>query len=266
MFLLGVAYQGGHIPLSAAAIEESIRLNQVEVDRNLAAFLWGRKYYHDARSVEEFLEPPKPKARPLPTAEHRAAQLRDYQNAAYADRYTQFVRQVSAREPALEEPVARYLYKLMAYKDEYEVARLLTKSAFEQQLGEMWDQVESIGYNLHPPILRALGWKKKLRLGQWFGGPLRILAKLKSLRGTPLDLFGYASVRREERELIVWYRAVMEECLQKLTPDNLRTALEIASLPDQIRGYEKIKSDSIALVKSQAAEKLAQMSQIPVLQ
>ena len=119
--------------------------------------------------------------------------MRDYQNAAYADRYTQFVRQVSAREPALEEPVARYLYKLMAYKDEYEVARLLTKSTFEQQLGEMWDQVESIGYNLHPPILRALGWKKKLRLGQWFGGPLRVLAKLKSLRGTPLDLFGYAA-------------------------------------------------------------------------
>jgi indolepyruvate ferredoxin oxidoreductase len=266
MFLLGIAYQGGHIPLSAAAIEESIRLNQVEVDRNLAAFLWGRKYYHDARSVEEFLDPPKPKAPTLPTAEHRAAELRDYQNAAYADRYTQFVRQVSAREPALEEPVARYLYKLMAYKDEYEVARLLTKSTFEQQLGEMWDQVESIGYNLHPPILRALGWKKKLRLGQWFGGPLRVLAKLKMLRGTPLDLFGYAAVRREERELIEWYRAVMEECLQKLTPDNLRTAIEIASLPDQIRGYEKIKSDSIALVKAQAAEKLAQMSQIPVLQ
>jgi indolepyruvate ferredoxin oxidoreductase len=264
MFLLGVAYQGGHIPLSAAAIEESIRLNRVEVDRNLAAFLWGRKYYHDARSVEEFLDPPKPKAVPLPTAEHRARELREYQNAAYADRYTQFVRQVAARAPALEEPVARHLYKLMAYKDEYEVARLLTKSSFQQQLGEMWEQVESIGYNLHPPLLRALGWKKKLQLGQWFGGPLRILAKLKVLRGTPLDLFGLAAVRREERELIGWYRGVMEQCLQKLTPDNLPIAIEIASLPDQIRGYEKIKSESIALVKAQAAEKLAQMSRVPV--
>jgi indolepyruvate ferredoxin oxidoreductase len=264
MFLLGVAYQGGHIPLSAAAVEESIRLNGVEVDRNLAAFLWGRKYYHDAPSVEEILEPSKPKAPPLPTVQHRAGELREYQNAAYAGRYTQFVRKVSAREPALEEPVSRYLYKLMAYKDEYEVARLLTKSTFEQQIGEMWEQVESIGYNLHPPILRALGWKKKLRLGQWFGGPLRVLAKLKALRGTPLDLFGYAAVRREERELIVWYRSVMEECLQKLTPDNLPTAIEIASLPDQIRGYEKIKSESVALVKVQAAEKLVQMSRIPV--
>ncbi len=266
MFLLGVAYQGGHIPLSSAAIEESIRLNGVEVDRNLAAFVWGRKYYHDARSVEEILEPPKPKARALATVEHRAAELREYQNAAYADRYTQFVRQVSAREPALEEPVARYLYKLMAYKDEYEVARLLTKSSFGQQLGEMWEQVESIGYNLHPPLLRALGWKRKMQFGQWFGGPLRVLAKLKVLRGKPLDLFGYAAVRREERELIGWYRNVMEECLHKLTPDNLPIAIEIASLPDQIRGYEKIKSENVALVKAQAAEKLAQMSQIPVLQ
>jgi indolepyruvate ferredoxin oxidoreductase len=264
MFLLGVAYQGGHIPLSAVAIEEAIRLNGAEVNRNVAAFLWGRKYYHDARSVEQILHPPKPAVPALPTVEHRARELRDYQNAAYADRYTQFVRQVSAREPALEEPVARYLYKLMAYKDEYEVARLLTKSSFEQQLGEMWEQVESIGYNLHPPLLRALGWKKKLQMGEWFGGPLHILARLKALRGTPFDLFGYAAVRREERALIDWYRRLIEDCLQKLTPDNLPIALEIASLPDQIRGYEKIKSDSIAMVKAQAADKLAQMSRIPV--
>jgi indolepyruvate ferredoxin oxidoreductase len=259
-----VAYQGGHIPLSAAAIEEAIRLNGAEVNRNVAAFLWGRKYFHDARSVEQILQPPKPGAAPLPTPEHRARELRDYQSAAYADRYAQFVRQVSAREPALEEPVARYLYKLMAYKDEYEVARLLTKSSFTDQLREMWEQVESIGYNLHPPLLRALGWKKKLQLGQWFGGPLRILAKLKALRGTPFDLFGYAAVRREERELIAWYRSLIEDCLEKLTPDNLPIAIEIASLPDQIRGYEKIKSDSVAMVKTQAADKLAQMSRVPV--
>jgi indolepyruvate ferredoxin oxidoreductase len=264
VFLMGVAYQGGHIPLSEAAIEEAIRLNGAEADRNIAAFTWGRKYFHDARSVEDILDPPKAKQAALPTAEHRARELREYQSAAYADRYSQFVRKVAAREPALEEPVARYLYKLMAYKDEYEVARLLTKPAFEHQIGEMWQQVESIGYNLHPPILRALGWKKKLHFGQWFGGPLRMLAKLKSLRGTPLDLFGYARVRREERELIVWYCKAIEQVLIKLTPENLPTAIEIASLPDQIRGYEKIKSDSVAEVKAQAADKLAQMSRIPV--
>jgi indolepyruvate ferredoxin oxidoreductase len=267
VFLLGVAYQGGHIPLSAAAIEEAIRLNGAEAERNLAAFLWGRKYFHDARSVEEVLAPPKPAADRLPTAESRARQLREYQNDAYARQYSEFVRQVAAKAPALEEPVAVYLYKLMAYKDEYEVARLLTKRNFAEQLGDMWEQVESIGYNLHPPILRSLGWKHKLQVGQWFGGPLRILARLKGLRGTPLDLFGYARVRREERELIVWYRGLIDQCLEKLTPENLPIAIEIASLPDQIRGYEKIKSESVARVKAIAADKLAQMSgvQIPVL-
>src|SRR5205085_12493969 len=121
----------------------------------------------------------------------------------------------------------------------------------------------SIGYNLHPPLLRALGWKKKLKVGQWFGGPLRILAKLKGLRGTPFDPFGYAKVRRQERELIEWYRNLIGQCLQKLTAENLPIGIEIASLPDQIRGYEMIKSDSVARVKAMAEEKLAQMSLIP---
>src|SRR5207253_9521960 len=215
-------------------------------------------------SVEDVLAPPKPKETRPPTVEHRRRELREYQNEAYAAQYAGFVRMVADRAPALSEPVARYLYKLMAYKDEYEVARLLTKRSFEQQLGDMWEQVESIGYNLHPPLLRALGWRKKLHLGQWFGGPLRILARMKMLRGGPLDLFGYARVRREERELIVWYRNLIEQCLQKLTPDNLALAIEIASLPDQIRGYEKIKSDSVAQVKAMAAEKLAEMSRVSV--
>ena len=264
VFLLGIAYQGGHIPLSAAAIEEAIRLNGAEAERNLAAFAWGRKYFHDARSVEELLAPPAPAQTPLPTAEHRALELSDYQDAAYARRYSEFVAKVAAREPALAEPVARYLYKLMAYKDEYEVARLLTRTEFEQQLTGMWEQVESIGYNLHPPLLRALGWKKKLKLGGWFGTPLRLLAKLKFLRGTPLDPFGYAGVRREERELIDWYRQLVEELLPKVTPENLAAAIAIASLPDQIRGYEKIKSDSVARVKAQAAAGLARLSTVPV--
>jgi indolepyruvate ferredoxin oxidoreductase len=147
----------------------------------------------------------------------------------------------------------------MAYKDEYEVARLLTKSTFQRQLTDMWEQVDSIGYNLHPPLLRALGWKRKMKFGQWFGSPLRVIAKMKFLRGTPFDPFGYASVRREERELIVWYRDVIERCLRALTPERLSLAIEIASLPDQIRGYEKIKSDNIARVKALATEKLAQM-------
>jgi indolepyruvate ferredoxin oxidoreductase len=261
VFLLGVAYQGGHIPLSETAIEEAIRLNGVGSEQNLAAFLWGRRYYHNAKSVEEYLRPPEQQEPRLPTIDHRARELREYQNADYARQYAEFVRRVAAQAPELEEPVARYLYKLMAYKDEYEVARLLTKPGFEKQIHQTWEDVDSIGYNLHPPMLRALGWKRKIQFGQWFGGPLRLLARLKMLRGTPFDIFGYARIRRDERALIAWYRELIEQCLQKLTPANLDLAIELASLPDQIRGYEEIKRESIIRVKALAAEKLGQMSE-----
>jgi indolepyruvate ferredoxin oxidoreductase len=258
VFLLGVAYQGGHVRLSAGAIEEAIRLNGAEVERNLAAFLWGRKYFHDARSVEAIFAPPAKAPEPrLGLVEHRTRELRAYQGETYAAQYGEFARRIADRAPALEEPVARYLYKLMAYKDEYEVARLLTRPEFAARIDETWEAVESIGYNLHPPLLRALGWKKKLQFGQWFSGPLRILASLKFLRGTALDPFGYAAVRREERELIGWYRALIEELAPAVTPENAAAAVEIASLPDQIRGYEEIKRRNIARVKKLASEKMS---------
>ncbi len=195
----------------------------------------------------------------------RIADLTHYQNAAYATRYAAFVREVQARQPALSETVARHLYKLMAYKDEYEVARLLTDPAREAHIRGMWEQVESIGYNLHPPLLRAMGMKKKLKLGGWFRAPLRLLASLKGLRGTPLDLFGYAEVRREERALIGWYEQLMRDCLDRVTADNLALAQEIAALPDQIRGYEHIKLASIRKVRMLAAEKLSALKARPVL-
>jgi len=263
IFLLGVAYQGGLIPLSAASIEEAIRLNRVEAERNIQAFLWGRKYYEDARSVEEIIEPRQPEAKPTSLVERRVAELERYQDRRYAEQYRTFVEQVAAGAPALAESVARYLFKLMAYKDEYEVARLLTQPDFEQQVRGMWQSAESVSYNLHPPLLRALGLKKKLKLGPWFRGPLWLLARLKSLRGTPLDLFGYADIRREERALIGWYRSLIEEVLERVTPENLPLALEIACLPDQIRGYEHIKMESILQVKRLAEEKLALVNQAP---
>ena len=117
--------------------------------------------------------------------------------------------------------------------------------------------MESIGYNLHPPLLRSLGMKKKLKLGAWFGGPLRMLAGLKFLRGTAFDLFGYAEVRREERALIGWYRGLVRECMQT---DNVALAQEIAALPDQIRGYENIKLESIRKVKALAEEKRRELT------
>ena len=180
--------------------------------------------------------------------------MSEYQNAAYAQSYVDFLEKIS--EPSLREVVAKYLYKLMAYKDEYEVARLLTKPAFERGVRDMWASAESISYNLHPPLLRRFGVNKKLKLGAWFRTPLLVLKQLKMLRGTPFDIFGYAAHRRMERSLIQWYRDLIEQVVANLTPGNLPQALEIAALPDQIRGYEKIKEQNVAKVKQLAMEKL----------
>ncbi|HKW97756.1 MAG TPA: indolepyruvate ferredoxin oxidoreductase family protein [Bryobacteraceae bacterium] len=263
VFLLGIAYQAGLIPLTDKSIEEAIRLNRVEADRNLQAFLWGRKYYENAQAVEEILVPPNAHPESQEPLARRIAELENYQDRRYADSYRTFVENVAAREPALQETVSRYLFKLMAYKDEYEVARLLTQPDFEQTAQSMWAAPESISYNLHPPLLRSLGLKKKLKLGPWFRTPLRLLAGLKRLRGTPFDIFGYAAIRREERALITWYRALIQDLLEHLTPDNLPLAIEIASLPDQIRGYEDVKMSSIREVKQLAQEKLALIKQSP---
>jgi indolepyruvate ferredoxin oxidoreductase len=257
IFLLGVAYQGGLVPVSAESLEQAIRLNGVEIERNLEAFRWGRKYYENAQAVEDILAPPVPLTGLPGLLERRVAELVKYQDRKYAEQYRAFVDEVAAREPALTEPVARYLFKLMAYKDEYEVARLLTQPEFERHTRELWMSVESISYNLHPPFLRSLGLKKKLRIGPWFRRVLRILAAMKGLRGTPFDPFGYAVVRRTERALISWYRNLVEEVLEAFAPENVNLALELVSLPEQVRGYEQVKLTSIAEVKALARDKLA---------
>jgi indolepyruvate ferredoxin oxidoreductase len=261
IFLLGAAWQGGLIPISETAIEEAIRLNKVDAERNVQAFLWGRKYYHDAQAVESLIAPPAAPADDRSLVERRTADLARYQNAAYAARYAAFVREVETRQPALAEAVARNLYKLMAYKDEYEVARLLTNPEREAQIRGMWEQVESIGYNIHPPLLRAMGLKRKMKLGGWFRTPLRMLASLRGLRGTPFDPFGYAAVRREERALIGWYEQLVRDCLDRTTLENLPLAQEIVALPAQIRGYENIKLASIRKVTAVAAEKVSALKQ-----
>ena len=257
VFLLGVAYQAGLIPVSAKSLEEAIRLNGGEVERNLEALLWGRKYYEDAQAVEALVAPSQAASQPLDLIERRATELERYQNRKYAEEYRAFVNHVAASEPALAEPVARYLFKLMAYKDEYEVARLLTQPEFERQMREMWQSVESISYNLHPPMLRSMGLKKKLKIGPWFRPALCVLAKMKGLRSTPFDIFGYATVRREERELIAWYRGLIKEILAHIAPENLTLAIDLASLPDHVRGYEQIKLSSILEVNRLAEEKLS---------
>ncbi len=260
VFLLGVAYQAGLIPLRAESLEEAMRLNGVAAAQNIEAFRWGRRYYVDARAVEQHIAPAPPPADARPLAERRYADLIAYQDRRYADAYLAFVRGVSAQAPALADTVARYLYKLMAYKDEYEVARLLTAPAFRRQIEEMWEQVESIEFNLHPPFLRALGIRRKLPLGGGMRFALRALARLKFLRGGVLDPFARQASRREERELIGWYRGLVREVLSRLTSQNAEEAKAILSLPDRIRGYERVKHETVLRVKAEAASRVAALA------
>jgi indolepyruvate ferredoxin oxidoreductase len=152
--------------------------------------------------------------------------------------------------------VIRYLYKLMAYKDEYEVARLHLKQGWHDQLSGMFERPPKVYYHFHPPLLRALGLQRKLTLGPWFNGPLRLLRTLKILRGGPFDLFGYARVRREERQLIAWYRQTIEQLLPYLAENNHALAVVIATAPDAIRGYEDIKLRRIAETREVVAKHL----------
>jgi indolepyruvate ferredoxin oxidoreductase len=179
--------------------------------------------------------------------EVRVPELIAYQDVAYARGYVQFVRGVAAAERAavpgetrLAEAVARYLYKLMAYKDEYEVARLHLRpevqASIRAELGEA-----KVRYQLHPPILRMLGMKRKLALGPWVDVVFRGLVTLRRLRGTALDPFGYARVRRVERALVGEYRNLVERALPGLTPERHDRAVQIARLPDLVRGYEEVK-------------------------
>ncbi|HSM79581.1 MAG TPA: indolepyruvate ferredoxin oxidoreductase family protein [Bryobacteraceae bacterium] len=250
LFLTGVAWQAGLIPIRAESIEKAIEWNGVEAEQNRNVFQWGRKYYEAAAWVESQLAPKQTEA---PRIFDRVAELKAYQGESYARAYSDFL--TGILEPALREVVARYLYKLMAYKDEYEVARLLTKADFEAEARSAWESVESISYNLHPPFLRRFGVKKKITPGAWFRVPLKILAALKFTRGTPLDLFGYSAHRRMERSLVDWYRELIGRVLPLVTESNLSLALEIAALPDQIRGYEQIKEESVRKVKALADEK-----------
>jgi indolepyruvate ferredoxin oxidoreductase len=171
-----------------------------------------------------------------------------YQNGSYAREYVSFVTRVRRAEVAgvpgesrLSEAVARYLFKLMAYKDEYEVARLHLKNDIAGALAAEYPGGVKLSYNLHPPMLRALGMTRKIKLGTWFDPIFGFLARLKGLRGTALDPFGRAEVRRIERQLPGEYRGLVEKSLVGLSPETYARAVKLAELPDLIRGYEDIK-------------------------
>lgn len=267
LFMTGVAWQAGLIPITFAALEQAIELNGVDIERNLQTFNWGRKYYQDAKWVEAQAAPAIAAA-PAEgfSVARRVADLTTYQNAQVAAEYEAFVGEMAAKAPELEEPVGRYLYKLMAVKDEYEVARMLTSPEFEKKVRSAFASVESIGYNLHPPLLRRFGVTKKMQLGAWARPLLKALASLKGLRGTALDFFGYGAHRRLERTLPDWYKDVMRQAVALRHSGNAPIVLELACLPDEIRGYEQIKEESIARVQRLAEEKLQAMKTLQVTQ
>jgi indolepyruvate ferredoxin oxidoreductase len=288
--LMGAAYQAGALPISAASIERAIRLNGVSVEMNLLAFRWGRMSVVDPRYVQAATrkagaqaveEAPvlSATARALVNSvgasgelarllEVRVPDLEAYQSADYARRYTEFVGKVAAEEqrrtPGREGvslAVARYLHKLMAYKDEYEVARLHLSAAGIGAARARFGQNVKVTWHLHPPLLRALGLKRKIKLGQWIVPAFKALRALRGLRGTPLDPFGYAHVRRLERELVGEYRRMVETALARLTPDNHDVVVALAQLPDEIRGYEAIKLDGVKRFRDKAGELLARLQQ-----
>jgi indolepyruvate ferredoxin oxidoreductase len=270
MIVLGAAYQAGAIAVSAEAIEEAIALNGVSVAMNTQAFRAGRLAVIDPAALERQRKPRLGAVEEEPVLSREAQALVDsvgargelrrllairvpevieYQDAAYAQQYVDLVKRALAAEPegrtAFSEGVARHLFKLMAYKDEYEVARLHLKAGLAARLAAEHPGGVKVQYHLHPPILRALGWKNKIALGSWFDGVFRLLVRMKGLRGTSLDPFGRAEVRRVERALIGEYRALIEKAMAGLSPEGYERAVKLANLPDLIRGYEDVKLASV---------------------
>ena len=268
MFLLGVAYQRGLLPLSADALRQAIRLNGVAVQRNLEVFAWGRQYASDRGKLQPYL--PGPTLESVPQSlgalvDSRESELVAYQGSVYARQYREFVERVRECEghvqpgsEKLARAVAWNLHKLMAYKDEYEVARLLTDPAFDEQVSETFESPRRMVYHLHPPVLRSLGFRKKIAFGPWIRPFLKLLAMGRILRGTAIDPFGWLRSRREERALVGWYREVIEGLLKDLDAAMIDLAVEIADVPRSIRGYEGVKRRSAEQARAWVDERLRQ--------
>jgi len=275
LFMLGFAFQRGLVPVSSEAINKAIELNGAAVKMNQAAFLWGRRAAVDPAAIERLIAP---KAEVAPAMKisltleeivaRRVEFLTGYQNAAYADKYRTLVDRVKQAESSrakglggLSEAVARYFFKLLAYKDEYEVARLYADPAFMQKIRSQFEGDYKLHFHLAPPLLakrdRTTGELRKSEYGTWVFTAFKLLAKLRGLRGTPLDVFGYTRERQTERRLIGEYEATVEELIGKLNVDNHALAVKIASIPEEIRGYGHIKERSLALAKTRQVELMA---------
>src|SRR4051812_42469146 len=272
MMMMGFAYQRGLLPLQGASIEQAIELNGVSIKMNTQAFQLGRLAAADPARLADMLKGADATLAPktLDTMSldeiivHRSALLTDYQNAALAERYRNLVARV--RKVAgdlgfgdeLPRAVAVNYAKLLAYKDEYEVARLYTDGKFEKQIRDQFEGDFRINFNLAPPILAGgldtSGRPRKRAFGAWMMPLFRLLAKLRGLRGTPFDVFGYSADRKLERDLIAGYEKDVDTVLGLLSPVTLDTAIELLSLPDRIRGYGPVKAKSVEDAKLRYAE------------
>ncbi len=274
LFMLGYAFQKGFVPLGLAAIDRAIALNRVAVDDNRRSFAWGRLAAEDPARVEMLVRAATataPAAEPQTldgVIEHRAAFLTAYQNAAYARHYRDAVASIRTAEAArargyagLTDAVARNLFTLMAYKDEYEVARLYTDGAFEKKLRAQFDGEFTLEYHVAPPLLAKRdphsGEPRKMKFGAWLRHAFAVLARLRGLRGTAIDIFGYTQERRRERRLIAEYESILREIAAALSPDNHALCVEIASVPGKIRGYGPVKARNIESAKACEAELLS---------
>jgi indolepyruvate ferredoxin oxidoreductase len=270
--MLGYAWQKGKVPLSLAAMLRAIELNNVQVENNKLAFEWGRRAAHDLAAVQALMKPAQViefirKAVNLDDmVAKRVEFLTGYQSAAYAQQYKAYVEKVRAAESPfnskkLSEAVARYLFKLMAYKDEYEVARLHSDQSFLDKIAAQFEGDYQLNYHLAPPLTSKRndqGELQKSRFGPSMLTGFRWLAKLKGLRGTAFDVFGRTEERKTERALIGEYKASIDELLASLNASNLALATEIARVPEDIRGYGHVKERHLAAARPKWAALMAE--------
>jgi indolepyruvate ferredoxin oxidoreductase len=267
VIMLGFAWQQGLVPVGHRALMQAIALNGVAIDANNRAFVIGRLAAAMPEGLGATLAPPKAAGQTLDEIVSKRVQfLADYQDAAYAARYRAVVDKVAAAEQAfgstsVSEAVARSLFKLMAYKDEYEVARLHTDTAFLDGLRRDFGDDFRMVHHLAPPMLSAAkdarGRPFKRQFGPWIRMPLRLLARMKRIRGTVLDPFGHTAERRMERELIAWYEGIVERCMQRLSPAATREICRVLSMPMQIRGYGPVKEEAAQRVRAEIERAIA---------
>ena len=274
-FMLGFAWQKGWLPLTRESLVRAIELNGVAVEANLRAFDWGRAAAHDLEAVRRQLAPAQvielKRASTLDELVARRVEfLTGYQNATYAKRYADLVERVRKVESdrlggatRLTEAVARYYFKLLAIKDEYEVARLHSDPAFQQKIAAQFEGDYKLNFHLAPPLLAkpdpVTGKVKKITFGPWMLSAFGVLARLRFLRGTALDVFGRTEERRMERALIGEYETLVDELLSRLSADNHALTVELASLPEEIRGYGHVKARNVEVARSRQAALMARL-------